>query len=274
LRTLDRSAWEGIEATAETMRDEQRQRRHFDDTAHNLTREVSPAMPEHLKGTAADIWTAYNSRHAWERQDPETFRHAIEEQRLTLARATKEEAEQSQREADFARAIGNRAPRYNEGEIVVINERGHVYRLNENTTGHDAREVQEFLSKANWQDLRGIEATREMMRTRTGQELEAEFAERSPEGGGMREQQEFINLYNERAQEHSAAIFRQRDDEDRRRSEGEQQRAAEQDRQSDYLDQQRQERELFEPSAAESKEERQPDIKAPRTPSTERGRER
>jgi hypothetical protein len=114
------------------------------------------------------------------------------------------------------------------------------------------------------------------MHSRLELEQGAEFAERAPQRGGMRQQQEFMNDYNDRAQDHMEALFRERDHEERRRTDQEQRReTAEQDRQSDYLDQQRQERELFEPPQPESKEERRqpPTIKSPRTPSTERGRE-
>jgi hypothetical protein len=61
---------------------------------------------------------------------------------------TKEEADRSRRQADFAKEIDHYAPAYREGEIVAVSASAHVYRLNERTTGEDRGKVQKFLRLA------------------------------------------------------------------------------------------------------------------------------
>lgn len=165
---------------------------HFQDAAREAAQaEPAPAMPSNLKGPAAHIWTAYNVRiHMQERErkdlsgniekyqvpitlkssrDPYRFAEALEGKGMALARATKDEAERSQKEADHWKQHGERRPIYREGEFVVVTQRGDVYSLNRRTTGHDADKVQLFLSKADWKGLSGIEAARDMMHARAEQ---------------------------------------------------------------------------------------------------------
>ena len=147
-------------------------RLHFEDAARQTARqEAAPAMPSDLRGTAAEIWTAYNVRtidREWEHQnqdgtketkrdrltlkggrDPLKFGQALEERGLILARATKQETERSQKDAEHYKGFGDSyRPVYQEGEFVVVNRRGEVYGLNKRTTGHAAATVQQFLSKA------------------------------------------------------------------------------------------------------------------------------
>jgi hypothetical protein len=168
---------------------------HFQDAARQTVGpEAAPAMPSDLRGTAAQIWTAYNVRtidREWEHQnqdgtketkrdrlalkggrDPLKFGQALEERGLILARATKKEAERSQKDAEHYKGFGDSyRPVYQEGEFVVINRRGDVYSLNKRTTGHAAATVQQFLAKADWKALPGIEAARETMKARTDQRL-------------------------------------------------------------------------------------------------------
>ena len=165
---------------------------HFKDAARGAVQpEPAPAMPPNLKGPALHIWTAYNLRiHMQERErkdlssniekykvpialksgrDPYRFAQAIEENGMALARATKDEAEHSQKEADHWKTHGERRPAYREGEFVVVTQRGAVYSLNRRTTGHDAEKVQQFLAKADWKGLPGIDAAKETMRARAEQ---------------------------------------------------------------------------------------------------------
>jgi hypothetical protein len=227
--------------------------------------------PEGLRGTPADI------RQAVQSSDSATaLAAALADKGIVLAMTTKEEAERSRSDAAAAKEQGQYAPIYREGEIVAVDQYAHAYRLTQEKTGIDRRDMQRYLRTLDTSQMQGIEATQDVMHSRLELEQGAEFAERAPQRGGMRQQQEFMNDYNDRAQDHMEALFRERDHEERRRTDQEQRReTAEQDRQSDYLDQQRQERELFEPPQPESKEERRqpPTIKSPRTPSTERGRE-
>ena len=82
---------------------------------------------------------------AW-RQSPNgaAFVAALRDQDYRLARVTPEEARDSERAHAFAKEIGNFAPRYREGEVVVVNEHGAVYRLDAKTTGADRATVEKF----------------------------------------------------------------------------------------------------------------------------------
>jgi hypothetical protein len=97
---------------------------------------------ESLKGPAAQVWAA------WQKIDNdkvsaaalagesipfptrEVFAAALDEKGIAFAAVTGEEAYRSQREADFAKAIGNRAPRFTAGEIVIVTEPRPEYRRN------------------------------------------------------------------------------------------------------------------------------------------------
>jgi hypothetical protein len=180
----------------------------FEDAARRTAEpEAAPAMPSDLRGTAAQIWTAYNLRtieRKWEHQnvdgtketkhdrltlkggrDPLKFGQALEERGFILARATKEEAEQSREFAPYWKGWGEHRPVYQDGEFVVINRRGDVYSLNKHTTGHAAATVQQFLAKADWKALPGIEAARETMKARTDQRL-ADYRDRAAHWDAIR----------------------------------------------------------------------------------------
>jgi len=49
--------------------------------------------------------------------------------------------------------LGNRAPRYRDGEIVVITDRGWTYRLNENSTGAERIDILKFAAALKDRDL-------------------------------------------------------------------------------------------------------------------------
>lgn len=134
----------------------------FADVAREATRDRTPQeAPDHLKGPSADIWLAYNQSH-----NAGDFSARLESKRISLACVTKEEADQSHREASFAKAIGNFAPEYREGEIVAVTAREHVIKLNVRTTGEKRADVEKFLSKLDRKELQGIAATKDAIRER------------------------------------------------------------------------------------------------------------
>ncbi len=104
-------------------------------------------------------------------RDPHKFAQALEERGLILARATKEEAESSQKGAEHWKQQGQYSPAYREGEFVVIDRRGEAWKLTERTTGQAAKEVQTFLNKAEWKALPGIEAGQQTMQARADERL-------------------------------------------------------------------------------------------------------
>jgi hypothetical protein len=136
---------------------------------------------EDLRGAVAEVWERYRragneyyfdnmheamARHAMKTGDRQAFSAALEERGITFARATKEEADHSHRQAAFAREIGNYAPRFKEGEIVIITEPGLEYRregqIEEPRRVHKldpdlARKFMETLGTAD--KLQGIEVT-------------------------------------------------------------------------------------------------------------------
>ncbi len=151
---------------------------HFGDAAREATRgEPQPPMPEKLRGTPAEIWNAYHQS-----DNARAFAAALDEQGISLAVVTKSEADRSHRNAEFARAAGNYAPRFKEGEIVAIAEPGltyrdgkiaepRVYRLDKFTTGEEPRKVEAFLKPLDRSQLEGIEATQEKIKARVEQRI-------------------------------------------------------------------------------------------------------
>jgi hypothetical protein len=158
---------------------------HIDDAVRETTNpDAARQMPESLRGYSALIWKAYNTRN-WEQKtgekhlgheivkeivlperDPNRFRQTLEQKGVFLASVTKEEAERSHRNADYAREIRNFAPRYREGEIVAVTEQGYVYKLSQRTTGDDRRGVEGFLKTMDRTGLQGIDATKETLKGR------------------------------------------------------------------------------------------------------------
>jgi len=159
---------------------------HFEDAARITAASPTPDKPAELRGTAARIWEAYNVRswtQQWEerqpdgttevrerelrlpgKRDPYRFAEALEKNGIRLAVVTKDDADRSYREAEFARAVGNQAQVYREGEFVGVNRHDEVYRFTGGNTGDDPRTVQSFLAKADWKGIQSVEATRQVVR--------------------------------------------------------------------------------------------------------------
>ena len=123
------------------------------------TRDHRPQeAPEHLQGTVAAIWLA-NHRS----DNAKAFAAALNEKGIALAITTKEEAEQSRKQTEAAKAEGRTASAYRENEIVAVDDRARVYRLAERITGSDFRNMQAYLQKLDRSKLHGIVETRQMM---------------------------------------------------------------------------------------------------------------
>jgi hypothetical protein len=80
-------------------------------------------QPENLRGAAAQAWTAH-----CQSDNAKAFAAALDDKGLAFAITGRDEADRSRREAEFARAIGNYAPRFKEGEIVIVTEPRLEYR--------------------------------------------------------------------------------------------------------------------------------------------------
>ena len=109
-----------------------------------------------LNATIANIRLAYSLS-----QSPDAFIRNLDETGFKLARATKDEADRSHRNAAFAEEIGRYAPEYREGDYVAINERGRGYSLNRRTTGDSRDEIAAFMRTADPAKIQGIDATRQ-----------------------------------------------------------------------------------------------------------------
>ena len=93
---------------------------------------------------------------------------------MTIARATGEEAYQSERTAAFAREAGNRSTVFKEGELVVVNGYGSVYRFDEHTTGQFRGEIDKRLAGIDVRNLLNVtDATAAMIRDRQDSERPA-----------------------------------------------------------------------------------------------------
>lgn len=122
--------------------------------------EPPPAPVERPLGqTAGEIrlaWTLSRSQ--------EELETALAARCITLAQATAQEAETSQRVSAFAHEIGNFAPAMKEGEIVAVDHRGTVYRLTERTTGDSPAEIEKRLGLIDGDSLLSVADAKDAMR--------------------------------------------------------------------------------------------------------------
>jgi hypothetical protein len=110
---------------------------------------------------------------AWQRReglriepDQKAFATALDDKGILFAVATKEEANRSHKQAAFARETGNYAPRFKEGEIVLVTEPRPEYRLDGQIAEQrrlyklDQSLAEKFVKTlGNRGELKGIEAT-------------------------------------------------------------------------------------------------------------------
>lgn len=134
------------------------------------------ARPERDLGKAAS-----EIRLAWALTDSGAgFAAALEDRGYTLAAVTTAEAEASHRLASFAGAVGNMAPRYQEGELVVVNGFGGVYRLTEHTTGESQTEIGKYLGSIDRSTLLSVTDARDVMREASREQFRDEIARDRP----------------------------------------------------------------------------------------------
>ena len=120
--------------------------------------QAPPKAERELSGTAADIRMTWStSRTARELED------GLAARGITLAVMSAEEAQTSQRNEAVAKEIGNFAPPWREREIVAVNDRGHVYRLDKHTTGQSQLDIQGRLNGIDRDALMDVTAAKEAM---------------------------------------------------------------------------------------------------------------
>jgi Relaxase/Mobilisation nuclease domain len=131
-------------------------------TQHSI--EKANSAPE-LRGTAAEIRLNWSLSYS-----AEGFVAAIEDRHLSLARVGENDEHQSRTAHAFAKEIGRYAPSYVQGEIVVVNRFGDVYRIDERTTGNTRSEIEKHLGAIDREALPTVTETRETQRE-TGEAL-------------------------------------------------------------------------------------------------------
>jgi len=108
---------------------------------------------ENLTGPAAQVW------QAWQHSDnAQAYAAALDDKGIAFAKVTQEEAYRSHREADFAKAAGNYAPRFKQGEIVIVTEPRPEYRRDGEITEPRSR-VHKLDQSLAWKFVKGLDST-------------------------------------------------------------------------------------------------------------------
>jgi hypothetical protein len=153
---------------------------HFEDAAREATRNRTYIPPKELKGMSAriltDVQTLWNDPEQIEAKG-KTLSAVLDHDGIALAKVTKEDADKSHREAEFAKAVGNYAPRFKEGEIVAVTGPTLEYRRNGETTGPaprvhklDQKAAEIFIAELDRpRQVTGIEATKRALNERSAQ---------------------------------------------------------------------------------------------------------
>ncbi|MDP9128352.1 MAG: hypothetical protein M3N08_08865 [Pseudomonadota bacterium] len=120
-----------------------------------------------LRGSAIDIGFAYRTSDS-----VKAFAASMADRGIKLAVVTKDEAEESRKQAEAARAAGRHpnATGLKENEIVAVNERGHVHGFTECITGSSFGDMQAYLRNLDRSQLTGIAEMRRHMRGRIDEE--------------------------------------------------------------------------------------------------------
>jgi ribosomal protein S16 len=115
-----------------------------------------------------------------------TLSAVLDYEGISLAQVTKAESDRSHREAEFAKAVGNYAPRYREGEIVAVTEPTLEYRRNGAVMGPaprvhklDQKAAAIFIAELDKpRQVKGIDATKQALNERAQQRAADRAAKR------------------------------------------------------------------------------------------------
>lgn len=172
--------WSAIPPTPEPEPIRTSPEHHFEDAAREAGQDRNYSPPRELKGMSDRIMG--HVKCLW--NDPaqiaakgKTLSAVLDHEGIAIAQVTKEEADRSHTEVEFARAVGNYAPRYKEGEIVAVTEPTLEYRRNGEIKGPAPR-VHKLNPKAaeifigeldKPSQVRGIDATKQALNERATQ---------------------------------------------------------------------------------------------------------
>jgi hypothetical protein len=164
-------------------------RYHFRDAERQINGHRTYEPPTELRGMSAILMKAYrNSKEGFERTDLDaynkltTFEETLDRMGIGFARATREEAERSQRQAKFANAIGNYSPRFQEGEIVAVRawselrrSEGQIVPPGQRVYKIDQDAARKFVETLGVEkSLRGIDPTKKVMEVKVQGRAERE----------------------------------------------------------------------------------------------------
>ena len=170
--------WPVMPPTPETIRTFPEHR--FEDAAREVGQDRNYSPPKELKGMSDRIMTYVQT--LW--NDPaqiaakgKTLSAVLDHEGIAIAQVTKEEADRSHREAQFAKAVGNYAPRFKEGEIVAVTGPTLEYRRKGEITGPaprvhklDPKAAETFIAELDRPiQVKGIDATKRALNERAEQ---------------------------------------------------------------------------------------------------------
>jgi hypothetical protein len=139
----------------------------FRDSGVETAGTTSPNKP--LQGVEKQVWNSYRSG-----TEPGDFSASLDSRGIAFARVTRDEADRSHREAQFAKAVGRIAPVYQENEIVVVRSAGLEHlRQGEWTEPNRVRKMDQTRAQKYLQELgldtaklKGIDETKEILNVR------------------------------------------------------------------------------------------------------------
>jgi hypothetical protein len=230
LREADRLIAEGLrplrDRDPQAALEQQREQRREQERAANLERwkltkdfekqakeQAAPFVPSphELRGTRAAIWECRTRSDS-----AKGFQAALNENGISLAQVTKDEAREYAKLADHFEGEGRYVPRLREGEFVAVGKNGQLHRLTPQTTGREFKETQEFL-RGNLEphSLPGLHQTQAVKFDASRQEREQRRADieqrramkrglRGPRGLGMMQQQEWATQEAKRREQERA----------------------------------------------------------------------
>jgi hypothetical protein len=155
--TRDALKWEDELAKAAIEKAHREEQAEKQRQAHE--REIS--ITSDLSKTAGEIRLAYGLSDSGQ-----GFANALEDRGLILASVTAEDAQRSELSQKAAKAINSEhmPPLLKEGELVVVNGYGSVYRLNQRTTGDNKADLERYLSTVDRSQLLNVADAQAVMR--------------------------------------------------------------------------------------------------------------
>lgn len=127
-----------------------------------------------VRGDGKKVWWAYNSV-----KSPEDFQQSLEGRGFILARVTAEDAGHSKTQHWAAMRLGRYHPILREGEYLAVSETGKIYRFNDQSLGHELREIKAFMGKLDNKPLPSLREAQNAVQEKRQKEISANMKERT-----------------------------------------------------------------------------------------------